>query len=1342
MLIKSLRYISVVILSINVTFFGEVGTKPIANAQIAPDSSLGKERSQVTNRNNIQEIRGGARRGKNLFHSFQEFGIPQGRSAYFIPQGNITNIFSRVTGKNISNIQGILGVRGSANLFLLNPNGIIFGRNAKLDLKGSFIGSTGESFLFENGSEFSANNPQGVPILTVNVVQPVGIKFGNQPGIILNQSQQGLGVDSGKTLGLFGAEIQIEEGKITAPTANIVLGAVAGNNTINLTETSTGGYSASYDGVKDFGDVSFSGSAIVETTGIGSVEIQGKNISLTEGSQINSISGDETGGSINIIGKEIKVTGINTSIKSESSGKGVGADIAIEGERLITTEGGEISATVTGSGKGGNLQVKATESVELSQVAVDAANKIYYSGLKAQVLGGATGNAGDISIETGKLDILSGGQISAATFGDGAAGNLQIAVSGDINITGTVLDSQGNLTSRSGIFAEVYSPGKGNGGNVTINTSKLFLAKGGRISASTFSSGNAGSLEINANKQINATGIEFNEFGNPFISGLFAQVGTGVSGNGGNLTINTAKLTISDGGQVSAATFGSGNAGSVLVNATEQVKATGVIFNNKLFISHTSGIFARVQVNANGNAGNLTINTPQLFIYDGAVISASTFGMGNAGSMLLNATKELRVQGAQFDQETTRLSLSFISAEVNSGAIGKSGNLIINTEKLTLSDGGQISASVYGDGREGTGSLRVNATEEVKISGFALDNTGRAYISGLLAQVGNVAQGNGGNLTINTKKLTISEAGAITASTAGRGDAGNVMIKATDALEITGVVFDGLGITRPSGVFARVQPGASGKGGDLTIATKKLQVSDGGQITASTIGLGDAGNLRVNATQEVTLTGVGINSDGNFSASGLYAEVNTGATGKGGNLTINTKKLNLNEGGKISASTFAVGNAGSLRVNATEEINITDVAFNSDQTRAFIGGVFAQAYAGSSGNGGNLIINTPKLLVSTGGQITASTAGQGNGGDVRINATDTVTVTGVAFVNNGVPQTSGILARVYQTGSGLGGNLNIKTTTLQVSDGGVISASTLGLGDAGSLRINATKEIEVTGIAFDPNSSLFNISQLDAQVFAQASGKGGNLTINTDNLLVTDGAQITAASSSSSGIAGNININASDITLDNQALIITNTQQGNGGNITITAGNILSLYHQSNISATAGNDQNGGDGGNININAEFIVANPFQNSNISANAFSGSGGRVNIDTKGLFGIQANSVDTDITSDITASSANGPQGTVVINNPNVQPKTGLINLTSQPIVFRFVRLCENRNKGQTLEFFNIGRGGEIPFPEEFLLPEIINNPWVELINQNPSQNTSTQGKTSLGFDSMAVFLPCQ
>lgn len=159
-----------------------------AIAQIVPDSTLGAERSIVTPNVNIKDvpsdlINGGATRGANLFHSFQEFNIREGRGAYFSNPTGVENIFSRVTGGNPSNILGRLGVLGNANLFFLNPNGIIFGANASLDIPGSFLGSTANSFNFPDGSQFSATNPAAAPLLSVSV--PLGVQYNNQPSAIV-----------------------------------------------------------------------------------------------------------------------------------------------------------------------------------------------------------------------------------------------------------------------------------------------------------------------------------------------------------------------------------------------------------------------------------------------------------------------------------------------------------------------------------------------------------------------------------------------------------------------------------------------------------------------------------------------------------------------------------------------------------------------------------------------------------------------------------------------------------------------------------------------------------------------------------------------------------------------------------------------------------------------------------------------------------------------------------------------------------------------------------------------------------------------------------------------------
>lgn len=153
-----------------------------AIAQITPDQTLGAESSVITPNVNIKgspgdRIDGGATRGANLFHSFSEFNVGDGGRVYFTNPAGIQNILTRVTGTNASNILGTLGVNGNANLFLINPNGIIFGQNARLDIPGSFVASTASAVNFGNGNQFSATNHRAPALLTINV--PTGAQFGD-----------------------------------------------------------------------------------------------------------------------------------------------------------------------------------------------------------------------------------------------------------------------------------------------------------------------------------------------------------------------------------------------------------------------------------------------------------------------------------------------------------------------------------------------------------------------------------------------------------------------------------------------------------------------------------------------------------------------------------------------------------------------------------------------------------------------------------------------------------------------------------------------------------------------------------------------------------------------------------------------------------------------------------------------------------------------------------------------------------------------------------------------------------------------------------------------------------
>jgi len=162
----------------------------LVQAQLLPDNTLGKENSLINSINSLEDrIDGGAIRGSNLFHSFKEFNIGNNRSVYFNNPTEIQNILTRVTGNNSSQILGKLGVVGDANLFMINPNGIMFGKDASLDIKATFVGNDASYINFADGIKFSAVAPDIKPLLTISTPVGFGVE-NNLAEININQNRQ------------------------------------------------------------------------------------------------------------------------------------------------------------------------------------------------------------------------------------------------------------------------------------------------------------------------------------------------------------------------------------------------------------------------------------------------------------------------------------------------------------------------------------------------------------------------------------------------------------------------------------------------------------------------------------------------------------------------------------------------------------------------------------------------------------------------------------------------------------------------------------------------------------------------------------------------------------------------------------------------------------------------------------------------------------------------------------------------------------------------------------------------------------------------------------------------
>ncbi|MBD0361328.1 MAG: filamentous hemagglutinin N-terminal domain-containing protein [Coleofasciculus sp. C3-bin4] len=622
---------------------GAVLTTGFASAQLVPDATLGNESSIVTPNVSINglasdRIDGGATRGANLFHSFEQFNVGEGRGVYFSNPTGFERILTRVTGGNGSNILGTLGVLGNADLFFINPNGIIFGSNARLDLKGSFIGSTASSIKFASGLEFSATNPQAPPLLTINV--PLGLQYGSNAGkiqvqglgnqLILNPETgafirvegKGLEVQPGQTLVLVGGEVALPGGNLTAQGGSVELGSV-GEGLVTLTPTNPG-WALSYQGVQNFQDILLSQAAVINTSGPtpGRIQVQGRRVTLTDGSAIEaSNQGTGNGSNVAVTASElVEMSGTNplnsnsTLLDSGTTSAGAGGGLFITTGRLRLRDGAQVLSATFSSGSAGDLNVNAWESVELIGI---SANGQFASGLYSSSTVGASGNAGNLIVNTGQLVVRDGARVSSETLGEGRGGYLTVNTSRSVELSGTTSDG-----FSGGLFTSTL--GTGNAGNLTINTGQLIVRDGNQAVSATAGQGSAGNLSVNGSQSVELIGKSATD-----ASGLLASAFKG-DGAGGDLRISTPKLIVRDGAVVSVSNIdlssrnqsspGRGAAGNL------QIEAGTIRLENQGTITAAA---------AGGEKGNITIESQDIQMRRGSAITTNATGASAGGSITI-----------------------------------------------------------------------------------------------------------------------------------------------------------------------------------------------------------------------------------------------------------------------------------------------------------------------------------------------------------------------------------------------------------------------------------------------------------------------------------------------------------------------------------------------------------------------------------------------------------------------------------------------------------------------------------------------------------------------------------
>lgn len=869
----------------------------------------------------------GHQAGGNLFHSFEVLNIGSSERATFSGPASVTNVIGRVTGGGSSLIDGNLACTiDGADVYLINPAGVVFGENASLEMTGDFHVSTADYLGLGDQGRFDAIHPEN-STLTASPPEAFGFLDGDVAGITINASRNGLWVAEGAALSVVGGDISLQNTSLGTPGGRIHVAAVASAGEFSLEDMDA-------DHFQEMAAVTIADSYLCTSAdGGGDIYLRGGELVVVNGHLWAETLGDSDGGVIDLDMAGDCTFSNFSSISGTTCGTGRGSDVLMNVKNLFFADGSAIYLNTYGSGGGGAFTITSEDSVEISE-GVYISMSTYGSGNGGDLIINAkgdvtisgtdemssiiqsnvgdpeytwfTGNAGDITITADTLGIdgdvfidgetyalgqgatltmmvndfflINGGVISVGSVGNtGIGGGVVLRANGDVTISGgrfvDSLEIEGEQTWIRSTLASYVSSYDVKPNSIDISANTLNVLDGGYVFALADAIGDAPDIHINTHEAVNVVGSDASGLGSTIASSTVSM------GAAGNISIETGNCLISRSGVLQTVSTGSGNAGDIAIAHADVVE----ISDGATIATATTGA---------GGGGVIKIEAADVEI--SSWVTSSSLGAGDAGRIEINANTL-----AVFNDGTI---------DVSSIGSGDGGTIEINTDRLILSKGGDISANVIdaslsetdpayipeGTGTGKGGDITITAREFVLLTGL---NTNGLSSEDTYVNASTTGSGNGGSIHIETPDLTLAGDAWLVTASGGSGDAGGISIHADNRITLS----------QHSQINTKAE---KANGGDITLIARERLVLQDSKITTTVLGGGGSGgDIQIDPTFVI------LNN----------SEITANAyQGNGGNIDIITEHF-IKDAASIVDASSQLGIDGDVDI-ASPDIDFSDIS--------------------------------------------------------------------------------------------------------------------------------------------------------------------------------------------------------------------------------------------------------------------------------------------------------------------------------------------------------------------------------------------------------------------------------